>query len=119
MIQNLQINGVHTDVGDELRRYVVKKIGKLDSYIPRHARQSVHAEVKLKESRAKDRKLQTCEVIMHLPQDVIATKETTMNMFAAIDIVEAKLKNQLKKYKEKHTHLRFQRRLLSRLRRKS
>jgi len=84
----------------------------------RHARKSAHVEIKLKEDKIKTRKQSTCEVILHLPQDIITTKETTPNMYAAVDIVEAKLKNQLKKYKEKHEHpYRLHRRLLRRLRR--
>jgi ribosome-associated translation inhibitor RaiA len=38
-----------------------------------------------------------------LPNENIAIHESTVNMFAAVDIVETKLKNQLKKYKEKRT----------------
>lgn len=117
MIQKLEINGIHTEVTDDLRRYVIKKIGKLDQYISRHARESAHAEVKLIEEKIKTRKQCTCEVILHLPQDILTTKETTLNMFAAIDIVEAKLKNQLKKYKEKHGVSRLHRRMLAKLRR--
>jgi ribosome-associated translation inhibitor RaiA len=40
-------------------------------------------------------------------------------MYAAVDIVEAKLKNLLKKYKEKHDSPKLRRRIISRLRRKS
>jgi ribosome-associated translation inhibitor RaiA len=40
---------------------------------------------------------------MFLPRKEFATKETTMNIFAAVDIVEAKLKNNLRKYKETHS----------------
>ena len=37
-------------------------------------------------------------------------------MFAAVDIVEAKLKNQLKKYKETHNVQRIHRRVLLKMR---
>lgn len=116
MIQKLEINGVHATVNDRLHKYVVKKIGKLDSYMSRHVRESAHAEVKLKEAKAKDKNRHTCEVILHLPHEVLAVKETTMNMYAAVDIVEAKLKNQLKKYKDLHSP-RLHRRAISRLKR--
>ncbi len=106
MIERLEINGIHTEVDDDLRKYVNKKIGKLDKYMPRHARESAHAEVKLKSSNSKGKKQCTCEVILTLPQDVITTKETTLNMFAAVDIVETKLKNQLKRYKGQHSIFR-------------
>ena len=102
MIERIQISGLHMSVDDDLYKYVNKKIGKLDQYMSRHARQSIHANVKLKASKIKNRKQATCEVILHLPKDTVTTKETTLNMFAAVDIVEQKLKNQLKKYKEIH-----------------
>lgn len=105
MIERIDIVGVHTDVSDDLRKYITKKIGRLDKYMSRHVRESVHLEVKLKEENTKKTQY-TCEVIIHLPQEIITTKETTINMFAAVDIVETKLKNQLKKYKEKHSVLR-------------
>jgi len=117
VIQKLEINGVHYEINDELYKYVVKKIGRLDQYMSRHARESAHVEVKLKESKIKTRTQATCEVILHLPQEVMQTEETTLNMYAAVDIVEAKLKNQLKRYKAKHS-IRFHRRLLSKLKRR-
>lgn len=103
MINKLEITGIHTDANSDIQKYVKKKIAKLDAYMPRHARKSAHADVKLKESKSKDKKESTCEVILHLPGETIAAKETTLNMYAAIDIVEQKLKMQLKKYKDKQS----------------
>jgi ribosomal subunit interface protein len=119
MIQKLEINGVHMTVGEELRKYVGKKIGHMDTYISKHARDSVHIEVKLKEGRAKDNQIRTCEVIVHLPHEVIALSETTVNIYAAIDIVEAKLKQRLRKYKDLHATPKFHRRMLARLKRQA
>ncbi len=115
MIERLDISGVHTEATDDLKKYVARKVGKLDRFISRHARESVHAEVKLKEGKAKDKNERTCEVIMHLPGETITVKETTINMFAAIDIVETKLRGQLKKYKELHSSPRLHQRLLTKL----
>lgn len=115
MIQKLEISGVHAHVDEDLHKYVTKKIGKLDQYMNRHVRNSAHAEVKLKEAKIKARKQATCEAILYLPHGTIATKETTVNMYAAVDIVEQKLKNQLRKYKETHTKSRFHRRLINKL----
>lgn len=117
MIQKIEVSGVHMQVDPKLLAYAKKKIGKLDIYLSRHARQSVRAEVILKEEVLKTKKNCICEVILHLPHDTITTKESTVNMFAAIDIVEAKLKNQLKKYKELHGNPRLHRRLIAHLRR--
>lgn len=117
MIQKLEINGVHTVLTDDLKKYITKKIGKLDRYMPRHARESAHAEVFVKERMIKAKKECLCEVVLHLPSSTITTKEATINMFAAVDIVEAKLKNQLKKYKDTHNSKRIHRRVLLKLRR--
>lgn len=96
------IEGVHIDVGEDLEKYVAKKIGKLDKYIPRSVRASAHAQIYLKESKIKAKKQCTCEAVLHLPHEEFVTKETTMNIFAAVDIVEAKLKNHIHKYKDTH-----------------
>lgn len=115
MIQKIDITGVHLEVDDELKKYVYKKLGRQDRYIPKAYRESVHLEVKLKESKAKNKEERTCEVILHLPGENIVIKESTVNMYAAIDIVEAKLHSQLKKYKDLHTNPRLHQRVLTRL----
>jgi len=117
MIQQMEVRGVHMHIDAKLYAYATKKIGKLDNYISRHARKSVHAEIILKEEVLKTKKNCICEVIVHLPGEVIATKESTVNMYAAIDIVEAKLKNQLKKYKGMHNNPHFHQRLLKKFKR--
>ena len=99
----LTVEGVNFSVNEDLDKYVFKKLGKLDKYISRKARTSAHAQVYLKESKIKTKKQCTCEVVLHLPHEEFVTKETTMNIFAAVDIVEAKLKNHLRKYKDTHS----------------
>jgi putative sigma-54 modulation protein len=118
MIERLEINGVHTVATPELKKYITKKIGKLDTYVPKSTRESVHVEVYVKEGKAKDKNKCTCEVVMHLPHEAITVKESTVNMFAAVDIVEAKLRNQLRKYKERRLFSRFHRHLLARFKRR-
>ncbi|MEI7674334.1 MAG: ribosome-associated translation inhibitor RaiA [bacterium] len=107
MIENIVINGVHLDVDEDLTKYVIKKIAGLDKYMSKHVKESAHAEVWLKESKAKDKRKLTCEVKMTLPKEVLMTSETTLNIYAAIDIVETKLKNQIMKYKGLHSTSRI------------
>src|SRR5690348_13663745 len=119
MIEKLEISGVHTDVDKKLRDYVTRKIGKLDRFTPRKTRAALHAEVILKDTKAKDKKHCVCEVVMFLPHDKLMVSEATMNMYAAVDIVEAKLKNLLKKYKDTHSSRGLHRRVLARIRRQA
>lgn len=115
----MEIAGVHMDVEPKLKKYVTKKIGAMDKYIPRHARESAHLEVKLKEENIKTKKQYTCEVILFLPHDTITISETTMNIFAAVDIIETKLKNQIRKYKETHTNKRLPGKIAAKIRSRS
>lgn len=104
MIKHIAIAGIQTEVGKDLEKYIQKKIGKLDRHLKKHMRDAVRADVKLKESMStKNGKKCTCEVILHVDGMRLTASESTLNMFAAVDIVEAKLQNQMKKYKEKHS----------------
>ncbi len=102
MIKHIDIAGQKNYVVDkELTKYIQKKIGKLDRHLKRNLRSEARADVKLKESTGKGGKKCTAEVILHIPGTTLTASDSTMNMFAAIDIVEAKLQNQLKREKEK------------------
>jgi len=117
MLQRFEIQGVHATVDDKLRAYVTKKIGGLDRYLSKHSRESAHAEVHLKESKKRDNAHCACEVTLHLPHQNIIIKESALNMYAAVDIVETKLKQQLKKYKDLHGNGKTHRHLFNRFRR--
>lgn len=119
MLERFEVQGVHTSVDDDIRKYVTKKIGQLDRYLSKHNQASARCEVILKESKAKDKKQCTCEVNLHLPKETINIKESTINMYASIDIVETKLKLLLKKYKDTHASGKLHRRLMGRLSRQS
>lgn len=101
MITNLNISSKGYELTDDIKKYLNKKIGRIDRFAPRHARKSLKADVKLVEKKTKSDKFE-CEVILHLPEKRLTAKADTVNMFAAVDIVETKLKNQLSKYKGTH-----------------
>lgn len=99
MISSIDITGIKYEVGDKVRKYVVDKVGALDKYVPQHARKTMTADVKLSEVNLAHGNKYEVEVIINVPEKVITAKDTTMNMMAAVDIVEAKLASQLKRYK--------------------
>ncbi len=100
MITSIDITGIKYDVNKKTEKYVHDKIGKLDRYIPLAARKSMAADVKLKEINGDHGNKYEAEVIIQVPNKVITAKDSTMNMMAAVDIVEAKLIAQLRKYKD-------------------
>ena len=100
MIEAMDITGVKYELDDTTKKYVTKKIGRLDRYLPKHARKSVTAEIKLKEVNRDHGNKYEAEVILTVPDKILTAKDSTVNMLAAIDIVEAKLVAQLRKYKQ-------------------
>lgn len=118
MIKAINITGVRYTPDELTKRYVRKKIGSLDRYLSRHTRKSATVDIKLKEvNRAHGNKYE-CDVIMHLPEQTIAAKDSTLNMLAAVDIVEEKLRSQLKKYHDTRKDHRGRHDLLGRLKRR-
>lgn len=116
MIQKLEISGQHIELTPGLQKYTTRKIGALDKYVSRRNRASLHIQVKLKESKAKDKRAFTCEVILRLPGETIRVSEQAINIIAAVDIVESKLKIQLKKYKDQHSRIHLRQRFSVRFR---
>lgn len=119
MIEKIEITGRQADITEDMKKYASRKIGKLDRYVAKHARTSLRAEIKLRENKSKDRKIFTATVLLHMPHEVVEASESTINMFAAIDIVEEKLKYQLRKYKEQHGDAKMRRTLFARFRNKN
>jgi len=119
MLQKLEIHGIHILVDDKLRAHVTKKIGGLDRYISRHNRASAHAEVSLKDASAKQKNHASCEVVLRLPHETIVVKESAQTLYAAVDIAETKLKEQLQKYKDLRGNGKTYRHLMARLRRRA
>lgn len=117
MIQSIDITGVKYKVDTATKKYATKKIGRLDRYLPKHARKSVVVEVKLKEVNRDHGNKYEAEVILTVPEKRLTAKDSTTNMMAAIDIVEAKMVAQLKKYKEAHVPHVGRRAVLSRFKR--
>lgn len=117
MIATIDITGVRYTPDEITKRYVRKKIGALDRYLSRHARKTAQVEVKLKQvDRAHGNKYE-CDVIMYVPDQTLTAKDTTLNMLAAVDIVEEKLRTQLKKYHDAHTDHKGKHNLLGRFKR--
>lgn len=114
-MMKLTIEGVHVNLDSDLRKYANKKIGGLEKYIPKRARESAHADVILKRMPSKDKNKFCCEITLYLPRETLNCKETTQHLYAAIDVSSAKAQQQLRKYKDEYGVPRMHRRLLKRL----
>ena len=103
MISPIAITGINYEVDERTKKYVEQKVSKLDRYLPRHAKQSASAEVKLAQIDEKHGNKYEAEVLLFVPEKTLTAKDSTVNILAAVDIVEAKLQAQLAKYKEQHS----------------
>src|SRR5688500_18903368 len=100
MIAAIDITGMKYEVDEKTLKYVTEKVSRLDRFIPSHARKTVTADVKLKQVNRDHGNKYEAEIIMRVPHKVLTAKDSTFNMMAAVDIVEAKLIAQLRKYKD-------------------
>lgn len=118
MISKVIITGVKYDLTDDTKKYVEKKIGALDRFLPRHARKTTKADIKIKQIDKSGGNKYEVEVILSVPDKKLTAKDSTLNVLAAVDIVEEKLAVQLRKYKQTHLpHVGGSRKLLAKFKR--
>lgn len=98
----LDITGHRYELDENLIEYVEKKIGGLEKFLPKEVRAAGHGAVVLSyDPSGKEGNHYVCEGIVTVPHGKLQAKEGTGNMYAAIDLVEAKLKVQIARYKQK------------------
>lgn len=108
MIEKIEISGSNYKPTDSFRKYTEKRIGKLDRYLPKACKKDVIAKVVVTEvDRAHGNKYEI-SAAMEIPGGkVLAARDETSNVFAGIDIIEAKLMGQIRRFKLENTpHLR-------------
>lgn len=104
MIENIEINGVKYKIEDSFRKYATKRIGKLDKFLPRKNRKDVVAKVVVTQiNRPHGNKYEISAALDVPGGKVIAAKDEASNTFAGIDIIEAKLMGQIRRFKTERT----------------
>jgi ribosomal subunit interface protein len=98
-----RIEGRNFEFDDKMKAYVGDKIGGLEKYLPRSVRRNTSCMVVLEsDPNGREDNRFVCDAVMAVAGTQLVSREGTINIYAAIDIVEAKLKVQMVKYKEKH-----------------
>jgi putative sigma-54 modulation protein len=104
------------ELDEKMKEYTEEKIGNLEKYLPRSSRDAITAFVVLEDDPSgREDNRYVCEAIVNIGSTKMVSREATVNFYAAIDIVEAKLKAQLAKYKSKRSLLPRRGRMLGRL----
>jgi len=100
MIEKIEITGNGYKVEEGLKKYVEKRIGKLDKYLPKGSKKDVIAKVIVAEVNKNKGDKYEISVAMEIPGGkVIAAKDECSNIFAGVDLVEAKVTGQIRRYK--------------------
>ncbi|MFO0955683.1 MAG: ribosome-associated translation inhibitor RaiA [Candidatus Saccharibacteria bacterium] len=95
------------EVDQELKEYIERKLGRLDKYFPRtHQPESMRVELHRDEAAEPDKRYHVTAQISVSGPDLQA-ETATINPHSAVDIIEAKLKDKIRKYKAKHSPRRF------------
>ena len=105
MIEKIDISGSNFKVEESFKKYVEKRIGKLDRYLPRQNRKDVVAKVVVTEVNRDHGNKYELSVSLNIPGGkVLAAKDEASNICAGIDIIEAKLTGQIRRYKTENTN---------------
>lgn len=103
----LNISARKCEVNDELQGYMERKLGKLDKFFPRlHQPTGMTIELTRDEAAPPDKRYHIA-VNIAAPHHPMHAETATMNPHSAVDIIEAKLKEQIRKYKEKQAPKRL------------
>lgn len=100
MIDKIDITGNGYKVDGTFKKYVSKRLGKLDRYLPRGSKKDVVCKVVVTETGKKNNEKYDISAAMEIPGGkVMAAKDECSNLFAGVDLVEAKLMGQIRRYK--------------------
>lgn len=100
MIDKIEVSGKGYKVDESLRKYAEKRLGKLDRYLPRGAKKDAILKISIAEiSKSKNDKYEIAATMELIGGKVLAAKDECSNIFAGVDLVEAKLAGQIRRYK--------------------
>ena len=100
MIEKIDISGSNYKIGESFQKYTTKHLGKLDRYLPRGSKKDVVLKVVVTEINKEHNNKYEISAAMEIPGGkVIAAKDECSNIFAGIDIIEAKLMGQIRRFK--------------------
>ena len=100
MIEKIEITGNDYKVEEPFKKYAKKRLGKLDKYLPKQAKKDIVCKVVVNEiGKGKNEKYEISTAMELTGGKVIAARDECTNVFAGIDLVEAKLLGQIRRYK--------------------
>ena len=100
MIEKIEITGSNYEVEETLRKYIEKRFGKMDRYLPKGSKKDVVIKTVVTELAKGKADRYEISVAMEIPGGkVIAARDECSNIFAGVDLIEAKIVGQIRRYK--------------------
>lgn len=100
MISNIEITGSNYKPEETLKKYAIKRIGKLDKYLPRKLKKNATAKIIVKKIDHAHGDKYEISVAIDVPGGkIITARDECNNIYAGVDLVEAKLMGQIRRYK--------------------
>jgi len=100
MIENIEISGVKYQIDESLKKYATKRLGGLDKFLPKKNRKDVVMRVVVKQvNRSHGNKYEISAAVDVPGGKMMTARDEAGNVFAGIDILEAKLRGQVRKFK--------------------
>lgn len=108
MIEKIEITGTNYQVEESFRKYAIKRISKLDKFLPAHCRKDPLVTIFITEvNHPHGNKYEISATMEIVGGKTINAKDECANLFAGIDLIEAKLTGQIRRFKLESTpHLR-------------
>ncbi len=105
MIDKIEVSGVKYEVEEPLKKYVIKQIGHIDKYLPKKNRKDVLLHVVFKQvDRPHGNKYEISATLEVPGGKVMTAKDEAGNVYAGVDILEAKLRGQVRRFKTEKTN---------------
>lgn len=95
----LSITGKNLEINDNLRKYVEKKIGRLERFLPNIIDGRVELAVADGARAAEDR--QIAQVTLRTKHAILRAEEASADMFASVDAVFEKMQRQIDRHKRR------------------
>jgi ribosomal subunit interface protein len=97
----IEVVGVKYEVGERVRRYATKRMGKLRKFLPRKVRKEARASLKIEQvNRAHGNKYELMVEVRAPGLKQFIAKDEAANVFAGVDVIEEKLAEQMRKAKK-------------------
>ncbi|MDR2336482.1 MAG: HPF/RaiA family ribosome-associated protein [Candidatus Nomurabacteria bacterium] len=99
MITNIEKTGVKYDIDETVSRYIDKRLGRLDKFLPRTHRRDTILKIVIKQVNRSHGNKYELDAELNAHGKIINAKDEAGNVLAGIDIIEAKFVIQIRKFK--------------------